>query len=86
MDEHLDTHTRGDSSVPVISLSHRPLPTKHTTNTLDEIPRQYRDLNLRSQQSSQTCALDVTSSAIDSIYVVSEPITNRCVVALTFRK
>ena len=83
MDEHLHTHMLQDSSAPAISLSHRPLPTQHTTKSLDEIPCQHRDLNVRSQQSSHTCALDGTSTAIDSVYVVFEPITNRCFVALT---
>ena len=39
------THSRQDPSEPVITSSHRPLPTQHTTKTRDRHPCRRRDSN-----------------------------------------
>ena len=46
------THTRLDSPEPMISSSHRPLPTRHTTGARNEHPCCQRESNPRPQQSS----------------------------------
>ena len=48
---HTHTHTHTHSSKQVISQSHRPLPTQHTTNTSFENPFSQRNSNLLSHQS-----------------------------------
>ena len=45
------THTQEDSSVQVISSSHRPLPTQRKTNTTDKNPCHQRKSNLPLQKS-----------------------------------
>ena len=53
----LDTHTRKDSSGRVISPSHRPLPTQHTTNTRDEHPC---SSGIRTRDPSHQAAVDLS--------------------------
>jgi hypothetical protein len=48
----IQTHTRQDSSQPVISSWQRPLPTHHTTNTREQNPCPKRNSNPPSQESS----------------------------------
>ena len=50
--DHTQTHTRQDSSIPVISPSHRPLSTQHPTKTTDDHPCLQRVSNPRPQPSS----------------------------------
>jgi hypothetical protein len=65
---YTDTHAsaRQDFSARVITLSHRPLPTQHTTNTRGEQPYPQRASNRQSQQSRQlqTYAVDRAATGV----------------------
>jgi len=74
LDSHTHTHTHTPTHIPqwgpsewMITLPRRPLPTQHTTNTIDEHPCTQLDSNPRFQQSDepQTHALDRTAVRID---------------------